>query len=102
MAERCGFNAGSVVADLGSGTGILSGLLLKNGNVVFGVEPNAAMREAGETLLAGYARFRSVEGNRRAGPPWRPGSIDIITAGQAFHWFDRVAARREFARILNR
>ncbi len=91
MAERCGFSAGSVVADLGSGTGILSELLLKNGNLVFGVEPNAEMRAAGETLLAGYPRFRERRATAEA-TTLADCSVDFITAGQAFHWFDRVAA----------
>jgi SAM-dependent methyltransferase len=99
MAKHCGLNPRSIVADLGSGTGILSELLLKNGNAVFGVEPNAEMRAAGEKLLAGYPGFMSVPATAEA-TTLADASIDFITAGQAFHWFDRVKARQEFARIL--
>jgi SAM-dependent methyltransferase len=51
LVKECGLTKDSIVADIGSGTGILSGLFLKNGNRVFGVEPNREMREAGERLL---------------------------------------------------
>ena len=84
---------------MGSGTGILSELLLKNGNTVFGVEPNAAMRSAGEHLLQDYLKFTSVDGSAEK-TTLPAGSVDLITAGQAFHWFDGPAARKEFVRIL--
>lgn len=96
---ECGLAPGAAVADVGSGTGILSGLLLERGARVYGVEPNRGMREAGERLLSGYERFASVAGTaERTTLP--DASVDLVTAGQAFHWFDREGARREFARIL--
>jgi SAM-dependent methyltransferase len=88
-----------VIADIGSGTGILSEVFLKNGNLVHGIEPNDGMRAAGERLLSRYANFHSIDGTAEAtGLPDQ--SVDLVTAGQAFHWFDADAARREFARIL--
>ena len=99
LRSECGLTAEATVADVGSGTGILSELVLKNGNEVIGVEPNQAMRLAAEHLLSGYSRFRSVAGSAEAST-LPSGSVDLITAGQAFHWFDAAAARREFARIL--
>ena len=99
LHDECELNANSVIADVGSGTGILSELLLKNGNEVIGVEPNAAMRSAAETLLQRYSRFRSVAGSAEA-TTLPAKSVDLITAGQAFHWFDRPKARTEFLRIL--
>lgn len=99
LGEECGLRPASVVADVGSGTGILSELFLKNGNRVYGVEPNREMREAGARLLAGYANFVSVEGHAEA-TTLEGASIDFVTAGQAMHWFEREAARREFARVL--
>src|SRR3954452_13813520 len=56
LRERAGLTRASVVADVGSGTGISSQLFLNNGNVVLGVEPNAEMRRAAERLLANYPR----------------------------------------------
>ena len=96
---ECGLTADAVVADVGSGTGILSELLLKNGNKVIGVEPNEAMRTAGAELLRTYPKFTSVAGSAEA-TTLPPASVDLITAGQAFHWFDASAARKEFARVL--
>jgi SAM-dependent methyltransferase len=90
---------GHVVADIGSGTGFLSELFLKNGNRVFGVEPNEAMREAGEEYLASFDGFTSVNGSAEA-TTLDNSSVDFVTTGQAFHWFDQNAARLEFSRIL--
>lgn len=89
----------SVVADIGSGTGLLSELFLRHGNRVFGVEPNAEMRVAAEALLQHYPHFQSVKGTAEA-TTLAEQSIDFVTAGQAFHWFDAERARVEFARIL--
>jgi SAM-dependent methyltransferase len=87
------------IADIGSGTGFLSELFLKNGNPVCGVEPNQGMREAGEEYLAAYPRFTSVNGSAEA--TTLPASCaDFVTVGQAFHWFKPQPTRREFARIL--
>lgn len=99
LAAECGLSPDSVIADIGSGTGILSELFLENGNSVIGVEPNRQMRAAAEELLAGYARFQSVDG--RAEASRLPGECaDFVTAAQAFHWFDVEPAAREFRRIL--
>ncbi len=99
LRDECGLTQKSVVADIGSGTGILTRLLLENGNPVYGVEPNAAMRQAGEEFLRKYPQFRSVAGSAEAST-LPDASVDLIVAAQAFHWFDRVGARREFVRIL--
>lgn len=99
MADEMGLRADHVVADVGSGTGILSALLLENGNTVYGVEPNAAMRAAAEELLADLPRFHSVNGTAEA-TTLPDASVDHVTAAQAYHWFDPERARAEFARIL--
>jgi SAM-dependent methyltransferase len=99
LARRCGFTPKAVIADVGSGTGLLARVFLEHGNSVFGVEPNAEMRAAGERFLADCPGFRSVDGGAEA-TTLPDGSVDFVTAGQAFHWFDRARARREFARIL--
>ena len=74
-------------------------MLLENGNKVFGVEPNAKMRQAGERLLAGFPKFMSVAGTAEE-PTLADASVHFVTAAQAAHWFDRERARREFLRIL--
>ena len=99
LETRCGLTSASVVADVGSGTGLLSELFLNNGNRVFGIEPNKEMREAGERRLAHHPRFTSVAGTAED-TTLDEASVDFVTAGQAFHWFDAERARAEFARIL--
>lgn len=99
LKAECGLTRDSVIADVASGTGIFTRLLLENGNRVFGLEPNAEMRDAGQRFLAGYSNFTSVAGRAEATTlPSR--SVDIVTAAQAAHWFDRRQARLEFIRIL--
>jgi SAM-dependent methyltransferase len=99
LKTECGLTDASVVADVGSGTGILSELFLENGNRVIGIEPNTEMREAAERRLGGHPRFTSVAGTAEA-TTLDDASADFVTAGQAFHWFDPERARTEFARIL--
>lgn len=99
LKSECGLRESSVIADVGSGTGILSELFLRNGNRVYGVEPNAPMRLAAEQLLSSFPEFISVAGAAEA-TQLESQSIDLITAGQAFHWFDWPTAKTEFKRIL--
>ncbi|HEY6927890.1 MAG TPA: class I SAM-dependent methyltransferase [Steroidobacteraceae bacterium] len=99
MRVRCGLDASTTVADVGSGTGILTELLLETGASVFAVEPNKEMRGAAERLLGDYGRFRSINGTAEA-TTLPDASVDLITASQAFHWFDIPKSRRELARIL--
>lgn len=99
LNSECGLTKDSVVADVGSGTGILAEILLKNGNLVFGVEPNEAMRVLSEDLLKSYKQFVSVEGSAET-TGLASETVDFVTAAQAFHWFDREATKREFQRIL--
>lgn len=94
-----GLNSDSLVADIGSGTGISSKLFLDNGNVVYGVEPNAKMREAAAEFLAAYPNFYSIDGTSTATNLFNA-SVNIITAAQAFHWFEPEPTRKEFKRIL--
>ena len=99
LQNQCGLMRGHVVADVASGTGLFTRLLLENGNRVFAVEPNAEMREAGERMLEGYRDLVSINGTAEAtGLP--SASVDFVTAAQAAHWFDKRRARTEFVRIL--
>ena len=88
-----------VVADIGSGTGIFTRLLLERGARVFGVEPNANMRGAAETLLQSMPEYTAIDGSAE-NSGLADSSVDLVTAAQAFHWFNNTEARREFARIL--
>jgi len=87
------------VADIGSGTGILTRLLIDAGLNVHAVEPNAPMREAAEADLQGSQLFHSVDGTAEA-TTLPVASVQAITCAQAFHWFEREPTRAEFRRIL--
>lgn len=99
LQKECNVTPDSIIADVASGTGIFTRLLLENGNRVYGVEPNPDMRRAGEQFLAQYPHFTSVAGMAEA-TTLPDQSVDLVTAAQAAHWFDRGKARREFLRIL--
>ncbi len=88
-----------MVADIASGTGMFTRLLLENGNSVFAVEPNAEMREMGFHQLESYSRLVSIAGTAEE-TTLGTASVDFVTAAQAAHWFDRPRARAEFTRIL--
>jgi SAM-dependent methyltransferase len=99
LQSRCELTRSSVVADVGSGTGILTELLLTTGATVFAVEPNREMRGAAERLLHQHANFRSIDGTAEA-TTLSTASVDLVVAAQAFHWFDPHQARQEFMRVL--
>jgi SAM-dependent methyltransferase len=99
LTRDCGLSADSTVADIGSGTGFLTQPFLDFGCAVIGVEPNQEMRAAGERILSRYQKFTSIDG-RAEHTGLADSSVDLVAAGQAFHWFDVPAARLEFRRIL--
>jgi len=99
LRRECGLTPVHVIADIASGTGIWTRVLLDNGNAVYGVEPNADMREAGARLLADFPKFTGINGKAEA-TSLADASVDFVTAAQAAHWFDRERACQEFSRIL--
>ncbi len=99
LREECGLLPEWTIADIGSGTGFSTELFLANGNPTFGVEPNGPMREAAESLLAGYPDFTSIDGTAED-TTLPDASVEMVVAGQAFHWFDRARTKQEFRRIL--
>lgn len=100
LRERSILEPGARVADVGSGTGILSSMILRSGAVVYGVEPNADMRAAAEAALKDQPLFVSLDGSAEE-MPFEDGVLDLIVCGQSFHWFDRDKAREEFSRTLH-
>ncbi len=90
---------GAVLADVGSGTGKLSQLLLDAGYTVWGIEPNDAMRAYAEKHFAHNPRFVSIAASAES-TGLQDASFDMVVAGQAFHWFEPDEARKEFQRVL--
>lgn len=87
---------GCRVADLGCGTGISTRLLSERALDVVGIDPNEGMLERARARggKATYAHGESTD----SGLP--SASVDLVTAAQAFHWFDVPATMRELDRIL--
>jgi SAM-dependent methyltransferase len=92
LVERTGLGPGRTVADVGAGTGKLTRLLLPSGARVVAVEPVAEMRALidGAEVVDGTAEELPFEG----------GSVDVVAAAQAFHWFDHDRALPEIHRVL--
>jgi SAM-dependent methyltransferase len=99
LEKEIDFDQQKDVADIGSGPGKLSRLFLNNDNLVYGVEPNDEMREAGERLLKDYINFISINATAEF-TALADKSVDLIVSGQAFHWFDTDKAKVEFQRII--
>ena len=99
LQDQMGLAPEMIVADVGAGTGLLTERFLHNGNTVYAVEPNEGMRKAAEAALNQYPNLRAVDGRSEA-TTLPDGSVDLVTAAQAFHWFEPVATRAEFVRIL--
>lgn len=99
LCKETGLAASDALADIGCGTGISTLPFIELGCTVFGVEPNTPMRAAAERRFADNPRFHAVAGTaEKTGLP--DASVDWVIAAQAFHWFDKQAAQREFSRIL--
>lgn len=101
LIKTCHLTQQSLIADIGSGTGLLSRLFLSHNMHVWGVEPNDAMRQAGETLLKDFSHFKSIKGEAEA-TSLPANYFDLVTAGTAFHWFDAEKSKVEFTRILRK
>jgi len=99
MAE-CALAPGDAVADIGCGTGLFTRELLLRGLSVRGVEPNGPMRQAGEQYLAEFGAALSAHEGTAEASGLAAGSVRLVTAAQAFHWFRPAPTRAEFARLL--
>ncbi|WP_166246437.1 class I SAM-dependent methyltransferase [Paenibacillus turpanensis] len=99
LYDFVGLRSNSIIADIGSGTGMFSKLLLERGSNVIAVEPNQAMRVAAERMLESNLNFQIISGSAEStGLPDQ--SVEFIVCAQAFHWFDHFATQTEFRRIL--
>ena len=101
LLNKIHLSSDKTVADIGSGTGISSEFLVKNGNTVFGVEPNAEMRKIAEQTFSKHKNFVSKDATAEK-TTLDDESIDLIFAGTAFHWFDAKKTKVEFDRILKK
>ena len=90
---------GQAIVDLGTGTGTLARGFARQGARVTGVDPDSRMLEQARQL----AQSEDVSVDWRVGKaeaiPLGDGTMDILSAGQCWHWFDGAQAAREFARV---
>jgi len=99
LIAKTGLGTSDIIADIGSGTGKFTRLLISRGLQVYAVEPNENMRLAAEKDMCDNYAFHSVNGSAEETTLPDHG-IDLITVAQAFHWFDREKCGAEFKRIL--
>jgi SAM-dependent methyltransferase len=97
--NKTGLTKESIIAETGSGPGTFTEYLLKRGNTVYAVEPNEDMRKTAEKTLSSYKNFHSINGSSE-NTELEDRSVHFIVSAQAFHWFDRVKAKKEFKRII--
>jgi SAM-dependent methyltransferase len=86
LQQQCNLTSKIVIADIGSGTGIFTKLLLDRGYTVYAVEPNEAMRLEADRQLKHQPNYHSIGGT--------------VVCAQAFHWFNSPQTKAEFKRIL--
>lgn len=89
----------AVIADIGAGTGILSEEFLKRGSNVICVEPNKKILEQAKGKLQHYKNVSFINETAES-TNIKDMSIDVVTVGQAFHWFDEKKFLKECKRIL--
>ena len=92
-------NNNSVIADVGAGTGKLCLPFLEKGITVYGIEPNYDMFHKCLENLGSYSNFKGVNCSAEA-IDLTNNSVDLVTVGQAFHWFDAGLFKNECTRIL--
>jgi SAM-dependent methyltransferase len=99
LERECGLSRESVIADIAAGTGLLTEIFLAKGFGVLAIEPNEPMRSACATLITEFPQLQCLDGTAEA-TGLADHSVDLITVGQAMHWFDLDRTRAEFARVL--
>lgn len=99
LRDEAGLRAPATVADIGSGTGIFTAMLLHAGYRVYAVEPDQAMRAISDATLGDSPRYQSIAGTgEETGLPDR--SVDAVTFAQSLHWLDPARARAETSRVI--
>jgi len=99
IAHRLALAERPLVVDLGAGTGRASLAMAEMGWRVTAVEPGGSMletlraRAADDGLIVATVQANAEETGLD------PGSVDLVTAAQSFHWFDTDRALTEIARI---
>jgi SAM-dependent methyltransferase len=96
VVETAGLATGASTLDLAAGTGALTAPLAEAGLAVTAVEPSAGMR----AVLAERAPGVETVVARAEELPFADGAFELITVGNAWHWFDPATAHAEIRRVL--
>ncbi|HET7045605.1 MAG TPA: methyltransferase domain-containing protein [Gaiellaceae bacterium] len=96
LVERCAIGPGTVVVELGAGTGKLTRRLVPTGARVLAVEPVAAMLAELERAVPEAEPLAALA----QALPLADGVADAVVVANAFHWFAEPAAIAEIARVL--
>jgi ubiquinone/menaquinone biosynthesis C-methylase UbiE len=99
LQRQAGLSKNTIVADIGSGTGIFTKHLLDTADKVYAIEPNTEMRAAADVMLKDYPNYISL-GASASQTGLNDHSVNLIVCAQAFHWFNTPEAKAEFKRIL--
>jgi SAM-dependent methyltransferase len=98
LAERGVVGAETRALDLGTGTGTLARLLAMRASSVVGTDPSEQMLEEARAI-GGPDGLRFAAGSAEE-IGFEDGALDLVTAGQCWHWFDRPRAAAEVRRVL--
>ena len=91
----------AAILDLGSGTGISSRQLCKNGfKNVIGVDRDELMIKEAQAANTPKCTIKYIKADVSNGLPFPDEEFDAVTAASAFHWFSNPSSIREVARIL--
>ena len=99
LCQIANINQESIIADIGSGTGMISAFFIDKAKTIYGIEPNLKMRTIAESDLGQYPNFVSIDALADA-TTLADNSVDLIIVGRAIHWFDQETTPKEFLRIL--
>ena len=99
ILDVAGVSSQTVMADIGAGTGMLAKHFVDRVKMVHAVEPELEMRALAEKAFSGISTCQVLDASAED-TTLPSASVDLITVGQAIHWFDPAAARKEFLRIL--
>lgn len=99
ILDAVGVSSQTVMADIGAGTGMLAKHFVDRVKMVHAIEPEKEMRALAEKAFSGISTCQVLDASAEA-TTLPSVCVDLITVGQAIHWFEPAAARREFLRIL--
>jgi SAM-dependent methyltransferase len=100
LLRRGDIVAGQRALDLGTGTGTVARGLARLGLSVMGIDPSPALLAEAAALDREAGVHVDYQLGRAENLPQADASLDLVTAGQCWHWFDRPRTAAQAARVL--